>query len=78
MADCVYHSQRKTGTTDGSCIASVKCVNRLEEKLEFRGIPLEKFTLVSNTPAPVEWRPINMEVSKGKTTAFRHMLTPGE
>jgi hypothetical protein len=45
-------------TTDGSWIASVKCVNRRKGKLEFRGIPLEKFTLVSKTPAPIEWKPV--------------------
>jgi hypothetical protein len=45
-------------TTHGSWVACVKCVNRRKEKLEFRGIPPEKFTLVSKTPAPIEWKPV--------------------
>jgi hypothetical protein len=46
--------------TDGSWIAGVKCVNRRKKKLEFPGIPLEKFTLVSKTPAPIECKPVEI------------------
>jgi hypothetical protein len=47
-------------TTHGSWVASVKCVNGRKKKLEFRGIPLEKFTLVSKTPAQIEWKPVEI------------------
>lgn len=47
-------------TTDGSWVASVKCVNRRKEKLEFRANPLEKFTLVSKRPTAIEWKPVEI------------------
>jgi len=47
-------------TADGSWAAQREVRQSPKEKLEFRGVPLEEFTLVSKTPAPIEWKPVEI------------------